>query len=286
MTSTPVIEVRELEHTYMRGTPQETEALRGVTMQVDSGQVVGIIGATGSGKSTLLQHLNGLLRPQRGQVRLCGQDLSDPHTDLRALRLRVALLFQNSEDQVFERYAADDVAFGPLQMGLPRQEVQERVRRAMAFAGLPVDQYADRFTFSLSGGERRRVALAGVLALEPEVLVLDEPMVGLDPSGRREMLALLRDWHEHAGRTIVWASHAMDEVAELAEWVYVLGEGRVALAGTPRQVFAQANLLASLGLDVPPVQRLLLELAHSGVPVESGVLTLEEAAATLAGVLI
>lgn len=272
----PLVEVRDLHYTYMRGTPLETAALRGVCFTVLAGEIVGVIGPTGSGKSTLLQHLNGLLRPQRGSVQVFGRDLSDPRVDLREIRRRVALLFQNPEDQVFERYVADDVAFGPLNLGLSREEVRARVRRAMEAAGLPAS-FDNRFTFALSVGERRRVALAGILALEPEVLVLDEPLAGLDPRGRRELLALLREWHRQEGRAVVWASHSMEEIAGLADRVYVLAEGQVVLEGPAREVFAQGDVLARWGLETPIVTQVLGELARAGLPVRSDVLTLEEA---------
>lgn len=280
----PLIEVQDLHYTYMRGTPLETTALRGVCFTVRAGEVVGVIGPTGSGKSTLLQHLNGLLRPQRGSVHVLGQDLADPRVDLREVRRRVALLFQNPEDQVFERYVADDVAFGPLNLGLSREEVRARVRRAMEAAGLS-PSFENRLTFALSAGERRRVALAGVLALEPEVLVLDEPLAGLDPRGRRELLALLQEWHRRERRAVVWASHSMEELAGLADRVYVLAEGRVVLEGPTRQVFAQSDVLARWGLEAPIVPQVLGELARAGLPVRSDVLTLEEALPVLEEVL-
>ncbi len=277
----PLIEVRDLHYTYLPGTPLETEALRGVNLVVYPGEIVGLIGPTGSGKSTLLQHLNGLLRPQAGQVLVAGQDLSHPQTDLRAVRRRVGLLFQNPEDQLFERYVADDVAYGPLQYGLPREEVRERVRRAMLAAGLPPEVYADRPTFSLSTGEKRRVALAGVLALEPQVLVLDEPLAGLDPAGRKLLASLLAHWCAQEGRAIVWASHSMDEIARLADRVYLLAEGRVVREATPRELFAEPELLAAYGLEVPAVTWVLQELARAGLRVRTDVLILEEARETL-----
>jgi energy-coupling factor transport system ATP-binding protein len=281
----PLIEVHDLWHTYMRGTPLETVSLRGVTFAVHAGEVVGVIGPTGSGKSTLLQHLNGLLRPQAGTVRVAGLDLSDRRTDLRTARTRVALLFQNPEDQLFEQYVADDVAYGPLQMGRSRDEVRARVRRAMAAIGLPVELYGDRLTQGLSGGERRRAALAGVLALEPQVLVLDEPTVGLDARGRRELVASLQDWYHQEGRAIVWASHSMEEVALLADRVYVLADGQVVLHGPPRQVFAQGEVLASLGLEVPVVRQVVEALVQAGLLQTSDVLSLEEAAPLLEALL-
>jgi energy-coupling factor transport system ATP-binding protein len=277
----PLITVRDLWHTYMRGTPLETVALRGVSFAVHPGEVIGLIGPTGSGKSTLLQHLNGLLRPEAGAVHVGELDLADRRTDLRAVRMRVALLFQNPEDQLFEQYVADDVAYGPLQMGLHRDEVRARVRRAMAAVGLPAEQYGDRLTQGLSGGERRRAALAGVLALEPQVLVLDEPTVGLDPRGRRELIALLQGWHRQGERAIVWATHAMEEVALLAGRIVVLAEGQVALEGSPRQVFGRSQALAALGLEVPAVRQVVDELVQAGLLPPSDVLTVEEAVPVL-----
>ncbi|MGC8875194.1 MAG: ATP-binding cassette domain-containing protein [Chloroflexia bacterium] len=281
----PLIEVQGLRYTYLHGTPLETEALKGVDLVVYPGEIVGLIGPTGSGKSTLLQHLNGLLRPQAGRVRFAGQDLSDPKTDLRAVRRRVGLLFQNPEDQLFERYVADDIAYGPLQCGLPRDEVRERVRRAMLAAWLPPEQYADRLTLSLSGGERRRAALAGVLALEPQVLLLDEPSAGLDPAGRQLLTTLLARWCAQEGRAIVWASHTMDEIGQLADRVYLLAEGRVVREGTPRELFADGELLAAYGLELPAMTWVLRELARAGLPVRTDALTLEEAQEALVGLL-
>ncbi|MBN1484836.1 MAG: energy-coupling factor transporter ATPase [Chloroflexia bacterium] len=276
----PLIEVHDLHYRYMRGTPLEREALRGVDFDLYPGEVVGVIGPTGSGKSTLLQHLNGLLRPQAGTVRVAGQDLSDPECDLRALRLRVALLFQNAGDQLFEAYLADDVAFGPLNMGLPQDEVRRRVCRAMEAAGLPLETYRDRLTFSLSGGERRRAGLAGVLALDPQVLVLDEPLAGLDPQGCRDLLGLIQSWQQRENRAIVWTSHSMEEIAQLAQRIYVLAEGRVVLQGPPRQVFQDARL-CEYDLEPPLVTQVLGELRRAGYPVSGDALTLEEAADAL-----
>ena len=283
-STTPLIEVQGLQHTYLQGTPLEVQSLRGVDLQVDAGESVGIVGPTGSGKSTLLQHLNGLLRPQGGEVRVDGVALSDPRVDVRAIRQRVGLFFQNPEDQLFERYAGDDVAFGPRNLHLQRDEVRERVRQAMEAVGLPFE-YKDRLTSELSQGEKRRLALAGVLALQPQVLVLDEPTAGLDPQGRRELLRTLTQWRAGDGKAIVFASHNMEDIATLCTRVYVLVNGTIIRHGTPREVFAQPEMLIQHGLAVPTVTEVMLLLRQRGYPVSSDVLTDEEAAQELEAVL-
>jgi len=275
----PLIQVKDLHHTYLRGTPMETVSLRGVDLVIERGEIVGLIGPTGSGKSTLLQHLNGLLRRQQGEVWVEGQSLGDPRTDLRRVHQRVGLLFQNPEDQLFERYAGDDVAFGPRNLGLDRNEVRDRVRRAMEAVGLDSIAFKDRLTVTLSHGERRRLALAGVLALEPDVLALDEPTAGLDPQGREELLDYLMRWRTERGGAIVLASQTMEDLARLADRAYVLVAGRIVLEGTPRQLFSQGEELAHLGLGVPVATTVMWELRERGLPVRADCLTLEEATA-------
>lgn len=283
MTS-QLIEVRGLYHTYLAGTPLVQESLRGVDFGVAEGEVVGLIGATGSGKSTLLQHLNGLLQPQAGRVRVAGQDLSDPATNLRQVRRTVGLVFQRPEDQLFEQYVGDDVAFGPRLAGLTGPELRERVRWAMELVGLDFEQYKDRLTFTLSGGERHKVGLAGVLALRPQVLLLDEPTSGLDPASRADLLARLADLRAE-GLTLVIATHNMDDVAAMAERVYVLEEGRVALQGPTRWVLTQPGRLRALGLDVPAAVSVMAALRDRGLPVPLDVLTLDEAEVAIAAAL-
>jgi energy-coupling factor transporter ATPase len=277
----PQIQVKALYHTYLRGTPMEHVSLTDVCLTIQKGEVVGLMGPTGSGKSTLLQHLNGLLRPQQGEVWVAGRSLSDPGTDLRAVRQRVGLLFQNPEDQLFERYAGDDVAFGPRNLGLERGEVRERVHQAMDAVGLDFMAFKDRLALTLSQGQRRRLALAGVLALEPDVLALDEPTAGLDPQSREELLAYLMRWRAQGARTVVLASHTMEDLARLADRIYVLVAGRVALEGSPRQVFAQGAELARVGLGVPVATEVMRKLRERGVPVRLDCLTVEEAAAEI-----
>ena len=280
-----IIEAINLRYTYMRGTPMETDALRGVDFTIHTGEIVGVIGATGSGKTTLLQHLNGLLSLQSGELRIANVDIYQKHTDIRVIRQQVALLFQQPEDQLFERYVADDVAYGPINLGLPLHEVRQRVERAMEAVGLSIDVFRDRSIYSLSGGELRRAALAGVLALEPKVLVLDEPSAGLDPRGRRELMGLLSNWQAQGDRSIVWASHSMEEIAQIAGRVTVMAGGRVTLEGTPRQVFSQADALTTYGLDVPQVVQVMRGLTKLGLNVPCDVLTYEEAALALERVL-
>lgn len=272
----PVIDANDLWYTYLRGTPLETVALRGVNFDVYPGEIVGLIGATGSGKSTLLQHLDGLLTPQHGKIMVKNQDISDKQCDMRALRQQIALLFQHPEDQLFEQYIADDVAYGPINLGLPREEVRQRVNTAMEATGLPLETFRDRTIYSLSGGERRRAALAGVLALEPEVLVLDEATAGLDPRGRRELLGLLHTWQEKGSRSIVWASHSMEEISQLAGRVTVLSDGQNVMSGTPHEIFRKPESLSTIGLDVPIIVQIMNMLAGSGLPVPKDVLTVDE----------
>lgn len=273
--SQTVIEVEGLTHTYMRDTPLESRALEGVDLQVHRGRILGLIGPTGSGKSTLLQHLNGLLRPQAGRVAVDGHDLADPATDLRAIRRTVGLVFQQPEDQLFERYVGDDVAFGPRQMGLKKNQVRDRVRWAMESVGLGFEAFKDRLTATLSGGERRRAALAGVLALSPQVLVTDEPTAGLDPRARAQVLNIFRQLYDE-GVTIVVASHHMDDIAALCDGVVALDGGRVFAAGTMREVFSQSDMLGAHGLSAPPLATIAQKLRLAGWPVPPGSLSAEE----------
>ena len=263
----PLITVRDLVHDYMRGTPMQVRALHDVDMDVRRGEIVGLLGHTGSGKSTLVQHLNGLLRAHEGTVLVMGHDLGAGRVDareVREVRRQVGLLFQFPEAQLFERYVGDDVAYGPRNLGLDRESVRARVRRAMEAVGLGFEEFKDRMTFALSGGQRRRVALAGVLALEPQTLVLDEPTAGLDPQGRRQILDLILGLHDQ-GMTLVMISHNMEELAEICDRLYVIADGRTAMEGTPAQVFGQSAKLHAMGLDVPAVTLLMDRLAAQGV---------------------
>ena len=266
MSVEPVIQVSDLHFTHLRGTPLEVTALRGVSLVVHRGEAVGIIGRAGSGKSTLVQHFNGLLRPSSaGQVVVAGQDLGDPKADLRRIRQQIGLVFQVPEQQLFERLVGDDIAYGPKKLGLQRPERRERVRWAMEMVGLDFEAFKNRFTVSLSGGEMRKVALAGVLALQPEVLILDESTSGLDPRSRREMLTRLSALHRDQGLTLIFVSPSMEEIAGLVDSIHVMDQGRVALHGPAREVFAQAERLRQYGLDVPQVAAIARELAALGL---------------------
>lgn len=276
-----IIEVRDLWHWYLRGTPLESVALEGASFHLDRGEVVGIMGHTGSGKTTLVQHFNGLLRPHRGSVKVFGADLGDRRADARSIRRRVGLVFQFPEQQLFDPTVGDDIAFGPRKLGLDHAEVRRRVQGAMAAVGLPFESFKDRYTFGLSGGEMRRVALAGVLALEPEVLVLDEPTAGLDPRGRRGILDALRGLHAERGTALVFVSHNMDEVAELVTRVDVLERGRTVISGTVREVFREEAHLRELGLGVPAAAELVAALRSRGVALRRDVLTIDEAVEAL-----
>ncbi|HYM69374.1 MAG TPA: energy-coupling factor transporter ATPase [bacterium] len=281
----PLVHVEDLWHTYMQGTPFAQTALRGVTMEIRAGEVVGIIGHTGSGKSTLMQYLNGLLRPARGRVRVAGHDLARPDVDIAAVRRFVGVVFQDPEDQVFEPLVGDDVAYGPRQLGLAPAELRERVRWGMDAVGLPFEAFKDRYTYTLSGGELRKAALAGVLAMRPRVLVLDEPTSGLDPGARGDLRERLQALRARDGLTLVLVSHDMDEVARISDRVYVLHAGAVVASGPPRDVFTRADALAPYGLMPPHATQVCGRLRARGVPVRVDALTIEEAGDAIAALL-
>jgi energy-coupling factor transport system ATP-binding protein len=280
-----IIQVADLWHTYMAGTPFEHTALRGVTMEVRAGEVVGILGRTGSGKSTLIQYFNGLMRPVRGRVVVEGLDLGSPHTDLRSVRRQVGLVFQDPETQMFEPLVGDDIAYGPRQLRLSMEEIRARVRWAMDAVGLPFERFKDRYTFSLSGGEMRKAALAGVLAIRPRVLVLDEPTSGLDPGARGDLRRRIQELRDREGLTLVLVSHDMEEVARLSDRLYVLQDGAVAAEGAPRDLFPDTARLAALGLRPPEPVQIVQRLRGLGMDVRPDALTVEEAADAVAALL-
>jgi len=273
-----IIQVNDLHHTYLSGTPLEVKALKGVTMEVYEGEVVGIIGRTGAGKSTIVQHFNGLIRKrERGRVVVDGHDMADPSLDVRAVRQKVGLVFQHPEQQLFERLVGDDIAFGPKKMGLPPEVRRERVRWAMEMVGLDFETFKDRFTFSLSGGEMRKVAIAGVLALQPKVLILDESTTGIDPRGRKELLSRMLNLNREHGVTLVFVSSNMEEVAGVADRIYVIDNGRAVMHGTTREIFGQPEALRRYGLGVPHVSAVAHRLSQDGIPVPRVPLTVAEA---------
>jgi len=274
------IEISNLQYIYMEGSPFEKEALKNVTLTIGDGEFVGIIGHTGSGKSTLIQHLNGLLMPTSGSIRTNGEDITQKGADLKALRQKVGLVFQYPEHQLFEETVYKDIAYGPKNMGLSQEEIDERVREAMNYVGLS-EKYLNRSPFELSGGQKRRVAIAGVLAMRPDVLILDEPAAGLDPAGREEILTQIRALYLSRKMTVIFVSHSMEDVARVAGRIIVMNQGSVALDGTPAQVFSQADSLRSMGLDVPQITQLIALLRRRGVAIDSGIYTIERAKATL-----
>ncbi len=269
------IEVRDLRHVYAENSAFQSVALNGVSFTVNDGDFLALVGHTGCGKSTLVQHLNGLLKPTSGQVLVDGEDLNGEHVDRRQLRMKIGLVFQYPEYQLFEETVAKDIAFGPKNMGLDQKEIDERVRTAMEQVHINYDKYAQRSPFELSGGQMRRVAIAGVLAMHPSVLILDEPAAGLDPHGRDRILGIIRDLHR-SGTTIVMVSHSMDDVARLATRVAVMAHGTLQALGTPREVFAQTELMAGAGLTVPDAARLCTALREKGLDLPPDLYTQDE----------
>ena len=280
----PIV-IEHLNYVYMSGGPYETHALDDVSLTIEDGEFVGLIGHTGSGKSTLVQHLNGLLLPTSGTITVDGLNIADKATDRRAIRRKVGLVFQYPENQLFEETVEKDIAFGPKNLGLDDAEIDRRVRDAMRKVALDYDALHERSVFELSGGQMRRVAIAGVLAMEPRTLVLDEPCAGLDPRGREEILGLIRDLHRDTGATIVMVRHSMDDVASLAERVIVMNHGRVAMDGTPREVFSRGAELRAIGLDVPQAVLLADKLRERGFDVPQGVYRVEEIKAVIEGIV-
>ena len=270
-----IIRVENLTHTYSIGTPFERSAVKDMNLSVCRGELLGLIGHTGSGKSTLIQHLNGLLKPTAGRILLEGKDIWAEPKKIRNVRFRVGLVFQYPEYQLFEETVYKDIAFGPTNMGLKGEELDRRIREAARFAGLD-ESLLQKSPFELSGGQKRRVAIAGVIAMEPEVLVLDEPSAGLDPQGREELLAHISAYHRERGNTVVLVSHSMEEIARYADRIVVLARGTTLMSGTPREVFSRGAELARAGLDVPQTTRIAMELRRRGLAVDPAVYTVEE----------
>ena len=276
----PILEIKNLTHTYGIGTPFQRSAVEDVSFSIEEGEFLGVIGHTGSGKSTLIQHLNGLLRPTSGQILLEGKDIWAEPKKIRAVRFQVGLVFQYPEYQLFEETVYKDIAYGPSNQGKTGDALNRSVREAARLVGVRDDQL-EKSPFELSGGQKRRVALAGVLAMEPKVLVLDEPTAGLDPAGRENLMANIREYHRLKGATILLVSHSMDEIARNANRILVMKSARILMSGTPSEVFARGEELLSAGLDVPQVTRIAMALREKGVPVDPAVYTAEELEAQL-----
>ncbi len=271
----PILQVENLQHIYSTGTPFEHIALKDVSFSVERGEFIGVIGHTGSGKSTLMQHLNGLLKPTAGRILLDGQDIWSDKKLTRQSRFRVGLVFQYPEYQLFEETVYKDIAFGPQNMGLSKEEVDRRVREAAGFVGI-TDEQLLASPFDLSGGQKRRVAIAGVIAMEPEVLILDEPTAGLDPVGREGILANIESYRQAKNATVMMVSHSMSDVARMAQRLLVMNDATLAMDGTPKEVFARAQELLDMGLDIPEIARVFLKLQQLGLAVEP-VYTIEQA---------
>lgn len=270
-----ILQIENLTHTYGEGTPFERNAVQDISFTVNEGEYLGIIGHTGSGKSTLIQHLNGLLKPTSGHILLYGKDIWEDPKQIRSVRFQVGLVFQYPEYQLFEETVYKDISFGPINMGKTGEELDHCIREAAKLVGIREDML-QKSPFELSGGQKRRVALAGVLAMQPKVLILDEPTAGLDPVGRENFLANIRDYHRNCGGAIILVSHSMDEIAQNVDRILVLKSSRILMDGAPKTIFARAEELLSAGLDVPQVTRLAMALKRRGLPIDPAVYTVED----------
>ncbi len=281
-----LIEVEELSHTYSPGTPFAKDALKGINLVIPQGSFTGIIGQTGSGKTTLVQHLNGLLTPTFGTLRFAGKNLWDKGKFLKEVRTRVGLMFQYPEEQLFEETVWAEVAFGLKRLKLPAGEKERRIKEALHKVDLDLVAFKDRSPFKLSGGEKRRVAIAGILVMNPEVIILDEPAAGLDPQGRREIFREIKNLHLKEGLTIILVSHNMEDIAKLSDNLLVLQDGEILLQGTPAQVFASENLLKKAGLALPEVNQVMRKLKELGKDVRTDIYTVEEATKEIIRVIL
>ena len=270
------IKIENLTHVYMPKTPFEKKALDNVNLVIEDGEFLVLIGHTGSGKSTLIQHLNGLLEPSSGRIIVDDIDLTNKETKLTDIRKKIGLVFQYPEYQLFEETIEKDIAFGPNNLGLSQEEVSNRVKKSMEMVGLDYETYKDVSPFDLSGGQKRRVAIAGVIAMEPKVLILDEPTAGLDPKGRDDILEQIKILHEKYKMTIVLVSHSMEDVGKLAERIVVMNKGKVTLTGKPAEIFKEVETLEEIGLAVPQVTYLMRALKEKGFNVSDEVFTVEE----------
>lgn len=280
------IKIENLTYVYMPKTPFEKKALDNVSLEIEDGEFLAVIGHTGSGKSTLIQHLNGLLKPASGKIYVDGTDITDKDTKLVDIRKKVGLVFQYPEYQLFEETIAKDIAYGPTNLGLNEDEILRRVKKSMEMVGLDYDEYKDISPFELSGGQKRRVAIAGVIAMEPNVLILDEPTAGLDPAGRDDILEQIKFLHEKYNMTIILVSHSMEDVGKLAEKIVVMNDGHIELKGKPKEVFREIDTLERIGLAVPQVTYLMRELKRKGFNVSEDIFTVEKAKSELLNILL
>ncbi len=271
-----IIEVKNLSHTYSFDTPFEHIALENMNFNVNRGEILGIIGHTGSGKSTLIQHLNGLLRPTSGEVLFNGRDIWSDKAFTREVRFRVGLVFQYPEYQLFEETVERDIAFGPTNMGLSPDEVKTRVLEAAKSVGLK-EKHLSKSPFELSGGQKRRVALAGVISMRPEVLILDEPTAGLDPQGRAEILSYIKNYNKETGATIIFVTHSMEDIAATVSRIIVLEKSQILMTGTPHEIFARAEILEKAGLTIPQVTQVMAKLKALGVDIDPAIYTVDDA---------
>lgn len=272
--------IKNLEYIYMQGSPFEKKALDNISLEIQEGEFIGLIGHTGSGKSTLIQHLNGLLKPHAGEIIVNGISTAQKNVDLKQLRQTVGLVFQYPEHQLFEETVWKDISYGPKNMGLSEQEIEERVTEAMNYVGLD-DSYCELSPFELSGGQKRRVAIAGVLAMRPSVLVLDEPAAGLDPAGREEILTQIRALYLKSKMTVILVSHSMEDVARIANRIIVMNHERIAMDGKVADIFSRAEELKAIGLGVPQISELVMELRRRGVKISNNIYTVEKAKASI-----
>ena len=280
------IKIENLTYVYMPKTPFEKKALDNVSLEIEDGEFLAVIGHTGSGKSTLIQHLNGLLKPASGKIYVDGTDITDKDTKLVDIRKKVGLVFQYPEYQLFEETIAKDIAYGPTNLGLNEDEILRRVKKSMEMVGLDYDEYKDISPFELSGGQKRRVAIAGVIAMEPNVLILDEPTAGLDPAGRDDILEQIKFLHEKYNMTIIFVSHSMEDVGKLAKKIIVMNDGHIELQGKPKEVFREIDTLERIGLAVPQVTYLMRELKRKGFNVSEDIFTVEKAKSELLNILL
>ncbi|MBK5247243.1 MAG: energy-coupling factor transporter ATPase [Peptostreptococcaceae bacterium] len=279
------IQVKDLTHIYSEGLPYESVALKDVSFSIEDGEFIGVIGHTGSGKSTMVQHLNGLLKPHSGSIIIGDVDITKGNVLMRDIRRKIGLVFQYPEYQLFEETVHKDVAFGPTNLGLTKEEVDQRVIEAISLVGLDYDEIGERSPFELSGGQKRRVAIAGVIAMKPEVLILDEPTAGLDPKAHKDVLEMIKKIHETQNNITILVSHNMNDIAKMVDKVLVMETGMIAMEGTPRQVFSQAQKLKKMGLALPQATEIMNKLRNRGFDIKEGILTNDEAFVELVRIL-